>query len=224
MNKLLAFVLLDFKTVKPYLTVKNLLLLALVAMSLSAVNGTVTIGVGIGFMLGTLFVGYPFAIGEKNNLDTLYATLSINRKTVVVGRYLFAFAFDVCAVVFSFVFALCGLFVVRKAGVFQSGGLDSMALSVLMIFTQVIQVPIFFKFGYTKAKFITIIPFAGFMAGYAMFLSMAKAGGAAGESSVFLAGIVNNGTMPVFLTVLVLALSVYVSCSLSFLYYKKREF
>ena len=222
MNKLKAFVLLDFRTLKPYLTGKNLLIYG------ATVNGTMEISVGIGFMLGTLFISYPFAIGEKSNLDALYATLSVNRNTVVLGRYLFTFLLNLCTVAFSFAFAAFGVFGARLANVFQNGGGDSialiLALSAILVLIQSVQLPIFFKYGYTKAKFISIVPFAVFMAGYSAFVSIAKESGTIAGLSASLAGILSNGALTAAIAVLVLALAVYVSCGLSIAFYSKREF
>jgi hypothetical protein len=226
MSKLKSFVRLDFMTVKPYFTVNNLLIFAALALFLSAVNGTLQMSFGIGFMLGTLFISYPFAIGEKSNMDALYATISVNRKTVVLGRYLFTFLLNICAVVFSFVFATFG---VRFANIFQSdGGSDSffliLALSGLLVLVQTVQLPIFFKLGYTKARFVSIVPFALFMGCYGAFMSLAKNSGVLTKVSASLAGILNNGALTAVFAALVLALAVYVSYVLSVSFYSKREF
>lgn len=228
MSKLKAFVWLDFKTLKPYLTVKNLLIFAAVAVFLSAVNGTVEMSLGIGFMLGTLFISYPFAIGEKSNMDALYTTLSISRKTVVLGRYLFVLMLNFCCLAFSFVFATLGVFGARLAGIFQNSGGDSLpvvlAFSGMLILIQAVQLPIFFKLGYTKAKFMSIVPFAVFMAGYGAFISVAKEGSVLDELSASLAGVLNNGTLTAVLSALILALAVYASYCLSLSAYRKRVF
>jgi hypothetical protein len=231
MNKLKAFVRLDFMTVKPYFTARNLLILGAVAVFLSAVNGMVQMSVGIGFMLGTLFISYPFAVGEKNNMDALYVTISVNRKTVVLGRYLFTFLLNICAIVFSLVFAAFGVVGAQFANVFQdSDGGDSLALilalSGLLILTQTVQLPIFFKLGYTKAKFVSIVPFALFMGcyAYAASVNLTKESGSLAGLSAALAGILSNGALTAMLAALLLATAVYVSYSLSVAFYSKREF
>jgi len=227
MSKLKTFVLLDYRTIKPYLTGKKMLIYAAVAMFLSAVS-IVEISLGIGLMLGTLFISYPFGIGEKSNLDALYVTLSVNRKTVVLGRYLFAFLLNLCAISFSFMFAMLGVFGARLAGNFQNGGGGSLAfilaMPALLLLIQSVQLPIYFKFGYTKAKFLSVVPFALFMAGYGAFVSMAKKSGIIARLSASLAGILSNGALMTALIVLVLALAVYISCGLSLTFYSKREF
>jgi hypothetical protein len=230
MSNLKSFVRLDFKTVKPYFTLKNLLIYAAVDVFLSVFSGTVQMSIGIGFMLGTLFIGYPFAVGEKCNMDALYVTLSLNKGMVVRGRYLFILVMNLFAVLGSFVCATFGLFVTRMFGAFQSenGGNDPLALilvmSAIMIVIQVIQLPLYFKMGYTKAKFLSILPFAALFAGFSAFMSVSRdtPGKLAGLWD-FLANIAKNG-MIAPLAVLALALVIGLSYSLSLMFYKKRDF
>lgn len=228
MSKLGAFVRLDFMTIKPYFTVKNLLIFAGIAVFLSAVNGTVDMSLGIGFMLGTLFISYPFTIGEKSNMDAFYITLSINRKTVVLGRYLFVMLLNFCCLAFSFVFAVFGVFGAKAVGVLQNGGGSALPIMLVfsgaMILVQAMQLPIYFRLGYAKAKFLSIVPFAVFMAGYFAFMSMAKENGVLAGLSASLANISNNGVLTAVIAVLALLVAEYASYCLSLLAYKKREF
>ncbi len=89
MIKPLAFARLDFITIKPYLTVKNLIIFAMVAAAINLyMGGSASIGIIMAY--ATVYVSYPFALGEKNGVDMLYSTLSISRGNVVAGRYIFA--------------------------------------------------------------------------------------------------------------------------------------
>jgi len=90
MCKLREFVKLDFFTVKPYFTVKNLLLYGAVVLFLTIMSADISAGLGIGMMFATMHTGYPFIAGEKCNMDALYITLSAGKKTVVLGRYIFS--------------------------------------------------------------------------------------------------------------------------------------
>jgi hypothetical protein len=47
-------------------------------------------------------VTYPFAVGEKNGIDSLYIFLGINRETVVIGRYLYALVIDLAFCLLGF--------------------------------------------------------------------------------------------------------------------------
>jgi hypothetical protein len=221
---------LDFKTVKPYFSLKNLLIFSAIAVFLSTMSGSVYMSIGIGFMLGTLFIGYPFAVGEKSNMDALYATLSLDRGTVVRGRYLFILALNLLAILGSFVCASLGLFAARLIGVFQTGtgGNDPLplilALAALMVLIQVVQLPMFFKMGYTKARFLSIVPLVVLMAGFSAFTSVTR--GAPGKLAWLWDFVASTaqGEMTVPIAVLVLALAIGASYYLSLAFYRTREF
>lgn len=161
MSKTLSFVRLDFITVKPYLTIKNLLLF--ITMALIMTIGTDTSASAIGFLMvyAAIYVSYPFAVGEKNGIDALYATLSIKRSTVVLGRYLFALIVDVCAGLLAYVFTFLVMIVMQKN--FNAEESFIVLLVVFLIYSviQAVQLPIFFKLGYAKAKFLSYLPFIG---------------------------------------------------------------
>jgi len=159
MDKVLSFIRLDFITVKPYLTVKNLLIFVGVALIMIITNNSAGGAIGILMAFAALYVSYPFAIGEKSNIDVLYTTLSIKRKTVVLGRYLFALTLDIAVGLFTFIFSLGVLAVIQK----DFGAIESL-LTILILFIvfsviQAVQLPIYFKLGYTKAKFLGYLPF-----------------------------------------------------------------
>jgi hypothetical protein len=150
---------LDYITVKPYLTVKNFIIFAAVATIMLITNNSAAASIGALMAFAALYASYPFVICEKSNMDVLYTTLSIKRNTVVLGRYLFALTLDVFAGLFAFIFS----FVVMTA--MQNGFdvIDSLStiLIIFLVFTviQAVQIPIYFKLSYTKAKFLAFLPF-----------------------------------------------------------------
>jgi len=225
MNKLLAFVRLDFITVKPYLTFKNLLIYAALAFFFTIITGFMSSGISIGMMVGVLFLSYPFVIGEKSNMDALYSTLSINRKTVVLGRYLFAIAINCCTILFFLTFSIAGMLVTRISS-FESGSGEIIwtifFLAVLVLVIQALQLPLYFKLGYSKAKFVSMIPFAALPAGFFVISSFDN--GAITESLENLFTNVLNESSLIALVVFALLLVLYGSYRLSLLFYKKREF
>ena len=78
MNRTLSFVRLDFITVKPYATLKNLIIFVAVALIMIISSGGGSSAIGILMVYAVLFSSYPFAVGEKNGIDALYVTLSIS--------------------------------------------------------------------------------------------------------------------------------------------------
>jgi hypothetical protein len=231
-SKLIDFVRLDFITVKPYFTVKNLVIYAACALLLAVTSGNVASAIGVGMMLGTLFVGYPFALGEKCNIDTLYSTLALDRGSVVSGRYVFTLMVNLCAVVFSAGLSTVGLFV---AGVFKSAGAlgtdafwSTLALSVVFIVVQAIQLPIYFRLGYTRARFVSLLPFAFIMALASVLMAMGRSGKYTSMITDFFVSLVsgggNGGSLMALSVVVSLCLIVLVSYGLSLAFYRKREF
>lgn len=227
MTKPKSFVRLDFVTIKPYFTIKNLLIYACVAIFLTSTSGNISAGLGVGMMLGTMFISYPFALGENNNMDALYTTMAIKRKTVVTGRYLFAFVLDLCCIAFSFVFAAVGLITSRQ--IHFEGNVDGIiqtiaVLAAVFILVQAIQLPIFFKFGYSKAKLFTLIPFCAIMVSYFIITGLSKKMLDLQNLIWFGDFISKNQVIVILAAIALLGILVYISYNLSLMFYKKREF
>ena len=75
MHKALSFAKLDFVTIKPYLTLKNLVILIGVSLIMSWNEGPSPAVSAIVMMFGILYISYPFAVGEQNGIDSLYAMI-----------------------------------------------------------------------------------------------------------------------------------------------------
>lgn len=226
MTKLRESIHLDYVTVKPYFTIKSMLVYAAIALFLTTMSASITSGLGVGLMIATLFVSYPFALSEKNNLDALYATLSVNRKTVVQGRYIFTLLINIAAVLCACVLSAAGLLIAKAAG-FSSGigaGEGYLAsilvLSAVFILVQAIQLPLFFKLGYAKAKILSVVPFAVLMLSFIVLMTMRNIG--TGLEAVINKLAASGMTIPVL--VVVLAVAVLISYRLSVSFYDKREF
>jgi len=159
MNKALSFIRLDFITVKPYLTVKNLCIFVGVALIMLIFNYSASGAIGLIMACAALYASYPFAIGEKSNIDVLYTTLSINRNTVVLGRYLFALSLDILAGLSTFILSFVVLTIMQKDFVVIEVLSAIPILFLVFSVIQSVQLPIYFKLNYTKAKFIAYIPF-----------------------------------------------------------------
>ena len=159
MNRVISFVRLDFITIKPYLTAKNLLLFVGVALIMLIANDSMIGAIGLLMSFAALYASYPFAIGEKSNIDVLYTTLSIPRNTVVMGRYLFALTLDMLAGFFTFSLSYVVLSVMQR----EVDVIATLSAIPVMFFVfsliQAIQLPMYFKLSYTKARFIAYMPF-----------------------------------------------------------------
>lgn len=100
-----------------------------------------------------------FAIQEKYGLERLYSSLSLDKKSVVLGRYIsttinYLFAFLVVVII-----GVIMSFVQGRTNPVD-GIVEGFCLS-LLVFTLIsaIQLPIYFGAGYTKGRILSMIPF-----------------------------------------------------------------
>ena len=224
MYNLREFVKLDYFTVKPYFTGKNLLIYGAMVLFLTIMSADISAGIGIGMMLATMHTGYPFVAGEKCNMDALYVSLSVGKKTVVLGRYIFTLLLNICIVLVVVAFTMIVMLVYGILGNgFQTaaGGGVLLIMPALFMIMQAVQLPFYFKLGYAKAKFISIIPFAALMAGYMAFTGFLGGMSGLGEAlnNIFAADWYAYLAAGVAFLVIVFA-----SYRLSLAFYKKREF
>lgn len=152
---------LDTFTMKPYFSMYLLLVFLVILfsnMNTSAAVLCITCSWFIAAMASNLF-----AIEEKNNLSRLYGTLSVRLKDIVLGRYIF--------ILLTYVLAIIGV-ILLSFGItfFKSKPIHMQELSLgisvsFLIFSIIVgvQMPLFFKMGYMKARFLSLIPFVPMM-------------------------------------------------------------
>ncbi|HOV24794.1 MAG TPA: ABC-2 transporter permease [Pseudobacteroides sp.] len=156
MTKAVKVLKLDFLTVKPYC---RFLFVLLAVGFLFGIGNKEPYIIPPMFMIWALFLAsYPFSIGEKNSLDKLYGTFSLKRKDIVTGRYMFSLAGSVLFLAVSVVIVFLSAVIIEKN--IEIEELLFVVCIGFLIFSVVasFQVPIFFKFGYNKAKLLTYLP------------------------------------------------------------------
>jgi len=223
MKKALKFVRLDFITVKPYLTLKNLIIFLIVPIILILSSGVDVSVISMFMVFAALYVSYPFAVGEKCGMDALYPTLSIGRGTVVLGRYLFALVFNLCAGVFACIY----LFVVFTIMQRNFDVLESLVVAlvsfIIFSFIQAIQLPIYFKLGYTKAKMLAYMPFIGFFAVIYAFSKLVSSSFIS-QMAALINWVAANTFISVAVGVIIWIGIMIISCKISIMLYNKRDF
>jgi hypothetical protein len=118
-------------------------------------------------MLGTVGVmvsSYPFAVDDKNKLDYLYATLPIDKKTIVIGRYIYAAFLVFCVLLCAFCIASAVAAIHGKAAQIKVMFTITCVLFALGLLFAAIQFPIYFKLGFTKGRIAGLVPFIVFCA------------------------------------------------------------
>ena len=224
MNKTLSFVRLDCLTIKPYLTFKTLAVLIMVILFVSLGTSETSSPAGILIMYSTIFAAYPLAVGDKSGIDTLYATLPVNKKSIVSGRYIFTQLLNILAGAVSLLASFILSRVLDKGFDFKE---TLAAISILLfIFSvmQAVQLPIYFKMGYAKAKFLAYLPIALIPLFTLAISSYAgKEASAAFLNRVFLwAG--DNVLLSIALIAALWIIIMLCSVLLSYRFYKNREF
>lgn len=127
-------------------------------------NQSISASMAMMMMFITIYVSYPFAVGDQNGIDTLYIICGIDKKHVVQGRYLWM-------LLMNFIGALCSLgvaYVFSWLFKIPMNHAEAIAIFVgllgVFIVMQATQLPIFFKVGYIKAKTYTYLLMVTMMA------------------------------------------------------------
>jgi len=224
MRRLGAFVKLDWFTIKPYCTWKNTLLFLVMAAVVSQFGQSISMMVGVVMMYASMYVSYPFAVGEKSNLDALYATLALSRREVVAGRYLFAIGLDVGAAALALA---AGPMVRGITG--EDVGIVQLAATIAIVFAvfslvQAVQLPLYFKLGYAKAKFVAVMPYVLISVGGLAAATVMKDRNVVALAANVFVWIEANPVWFAGACMTVWAVIMAASCRLAAAFYQKRAF
>ena len=228
LGMLVAFVRLDFVTVKPYFTIKNIIMYIFATILMAIMTKSIISTINLGMVLATLNIGYPFALGEKSNIDALYIILGMDRKTVVRGRYIFSLLLNICAIFFMSIITLITVFFTDSYEALEWILTDTfgsmMAISVLLLVVQSIQIPMYFKIGYTKAKLFSILPIFLIYAVVFFLVINTQVSSIPGGVNAIGPNLMEQGRAIIAVIIIFLLALVFASYKLSLLFYKKREF
>lgn len=162
MSNSLKMARLDYFTFKSQIVAYAALVLMTLLFSVMG-SSFVTLNITISWFSALLSTNV-FAIQEKNELERLYASLSFNLKNIISGRYIFTFVNYTLAMILSICIGVV-------TSILQNRNIDyaDIILGIcisLFTFTTItgIQIPIYFKLGYTKARVWCMIPFVLVMA------------------------------------------------------------
>lgn len=149
---------LDLRTVRPF--ARQLIPLAGAVAVISVVAGRPQAVVLAGGVFAALGASYPFAIGERDGLDTLRAVLPVGRGTLVAGRYAFTLVLYLAAAVVAVPLAVLGA---QMRDVVVSASPGEIATSVALGFGVYAllagtQLPVYYALGYTRGRMVAIVP------------------------------------------------------------------
>ena len=149
---------LDLLSIKPYLTIKNLIILIGLGTLYGVLSKNPAFVLATVQMFAVLFSGYPFMVGEESGIDPLYKLFSISSKDVVKGRYLLATVSVVIMLVVGVVMALLIGIAYPMEDLFYSLLLAAPCIGLISLIIIFIEYPIYFKYGYKKGKTLTAVP------------------------------------------------------------------
>lgn len=149
-------ILLDFYTIKPLLHIMLMFLIIPVILGIVVDPGT-SIMVTMTFIVFMLNV--VFSIAEKSNFNKLYGILPIQRSHSIISRYLFSLIILGITAGISFLIYLI-LSYIESGNMHMVNGIGYLILSsMISIFFISIQYPFYFKFEYSKATIMSILPY-----------------------------------------------------------------
>ena len=208
---------LDIISMKPYYTLKNLIILLGISLIYSLINESPAVMLSMTLAFAVMFSTTPFLLGENSGIDALYKIFSIDSKKVVIGRYILAGLIFIVASLLGFsIYTIVSLIknIPLDLDMLMYLGTNFVLFGIIISF----QYPMFFKSGYTKAKTfgylpILIIGILGMFLGY--FIK---------DFDPILNFVLENQRMLIIGICILLVLFLTISIKLSINFYKKRDF
>lgn len=219
-NNLKSIVKMDLSLVATYW--KWLLLFVGISTLMFVLNRDV-----VGFIISMAFFAgtvpaFPFEFGEKSNSDVLLSTLPTNRRTILMGRYLFIGVIIAGAVLLSVALGLV-LSVFSDQNLTVSDYLLAIAIFVgVSLFNTGFQTPFFYKKGYMKGRIYMWLPII-LLTLITMFPAILNALGADIDFNVFV-WVFSNALLSSIIMLSLGIISIVVSFICSSRIYGKKDF
>ncbi|WP_295150284.1 ABC-2 transporter permease [uncultured Peptoniphilus sp.] len=217
MKDIKKIVNLDYISIKPYFTLKNLIIMICLYLVYFFITSNPLTANSAILIFSIVYSSYPFLIGEEAGIDSLYRIFGIKSEKVVLGRYVFALILFIFALLISIVFSIIFSFFVKTADIREFLATSLAYLLVYLVFIS-LKYPLYFKFGYKKAKSISALTFV--LIGLLSFLVMALKD-SLNDLFIFME---NNIFMTLLISLLLVLLIVFMSIKVSQKFYKNRDF
>ena len=208
---------LDIISIKPYLTIKNFIIFFGIGIFYMIISNSPNIIISMSMILAMLYSSYPFLVGDDSGIDGFYKLLAIDSKDVVIGRYILALIFYFASSILGFIFYL--IFATIKDFPIDLDILFGLGINFLVFVIIIcLQYPIYFKYGYKKAKTWILLPI--FMIGIIGMI----AGFFIKDFDRIINFIYQNKELIIIFSIILLILIIAISFKLSVKFYKKRDF
>lgn len=208
---------LDLISMRPYITFKNFAVMTFIAFLYMYIMKSPVITISMAVLFGIIFSSYPFLLGENSGIDGLYRIYGINSRGLVIARYILAYIIFFTVSIFGIIYyLLIALVKDYQIGtdIFGMIGINFLFFTLMIAF----QYPIFFKYGYAKAKTFGFLPI--FIIGIIGMLveSLIK------DFSPVINFVKENQTMILIGLFVLIVFIVIISIKLSLNFYKQRDF
>ena len=217
MKDIKKIVNLDYISIKPYFTLKNLIIMICLYLVYFFITSNPLTANSAILIFSIVYSSYPFLIGEEAGIDSLYRIFGIKSEKVVLGRYVFALVLFIFALLISIVFSIIFSFFVETADIREFLATSLAYLLIYLVFIS-FKYPLYFKFGYKKAKSISALTFV--LIGLLSFLVMALKD-SLNDLFIFME---NNIFMTLLISLILVLVIVIISIKSSQKLYKKRDF
>ena len=217
MKDIKKIVNLDYISIKPYFTLKNLIIMICLYLVYFFITSNPLTANSAILIFSIVYSSYPFLIGEEAGIDSLYRIFGIKSEKVVLGRYVFALVLFIFALLISIVFSTIFSFFVETADIREFLATSLAYLLVYLVFIS-LKYPLYFKFGYKKAKSISALTFA--LIGLLYFLVTALKD-SLNDLFIFME---NNIFMTLLISLILVLVIFIISIKSSQKFYKNRDF
>lgn len=217
MKDIKKIVNLDYISIKPYFTLKNLIIMICLYLVYFFITSNPLTANSAILIFSIVYSSYPFLIGEEAGIDSLYRIFGIKSEKVVLGRYVFALLLFIFALLISMVFSIIFSFFVETADIREFLATSLAYLLIYLVFIS-FKYPLYFKFGYKKAKSISALTFV--LIGLLSFLVMALKD----SLNKFFILMENNIFMTLLISLILVLVIVFISIKSSQKFYKNRDF
>lgn len=217
MKDIKKIIKLDYISIKPYFTLKNLAIMVFLYLFYCYLSKNPIIAIAMPIFFAIIYSSYPFLIGEEAGIDGLYKILGINYKNVVRGRYLFSLVLFVISIIIGMIFFILTLFFVKKIDI-KIIFPNIAAYLIIYIILISFQYPLYFNYGYKKAKTLSFFTFLAF--GVLSFATVYLRDNIKG----MLILMTENKFFSLLIIELIILVIISSSIKISEKYYKKREF
>ncbi len=104
---------LDYISIKPYFTIKNLLIMLILYLVYFFMTKNPLIAISMPLLFAMMYSSYPFLVGDEAGIDSLYKIFGIKGDKVVKGRYAFALILFMTAIIIGLIFSIVASFFVK---------------------------------------------------------------------------------------------------------------